>query len=129
MLGRQLPLLALLAVSTAPLAAQTPPATPDSATVAAGKKIFEGAGLCFSCHGMNGEGMLGPTTVLNADKTKWLHHDGSWDAITKLVAEGVDGVQSTSGQIMAPRGGSNITDAQLRQVAAYVMKLHRTKPK
>jgi mono/diheme cytochrome c family protein len=124
---RSLLLLPTLLALAAPAAAQQP-ATPDSATVAAGKKVFEGAGLCFSCHGMKGEGMLGPTTILNGNKEKWLHSDGSWEAIVKLVAGGIDAKTSTSGQLMPPRGGSAISDAQLRQVAAYVRTLHRTKP-
>ena len=125
---RPFPLILALAALAAPVAAQQS-ATPDSATVAAGKKIFEGAGLCFSCHGMQGEGMLGPTTALNATKTKWLHHDGSWSGVIKLVTGGVDAATSTSGQIMPPKGGSAINDEQVRQVAAYVLSLHRTKPK
>lgn len=128
MAPRPVPLILILAVLGVPAAAQQP-ATPDSATVAAGKKIFEGAGLCFSCHGMQGEGMLGPATALNATKAKWLHHDGSWTGVIKVVTGGVDPATSASGQIMPPRGGSSISDEQVRQVAAYVLTLHRSRPK
>ncbi len=118
----------LPALLLSPRMATAQAAVPDSATVAAGKRIFEGRGVCFSCHGMNGEGMLGPTTVLNAAKTKWLHHDGTLEGIIALIKTGVDAEHSVSGQVMAPRAGVRLTDAQVAQVAAYVLTLHRRKP-
>lgn len=115
-------------VLAAPLAAQgSKPAAPDSATVAAGKRLFEGRGLCFSCHGMQGEGMLGPSTVLNAGKSKWLHHDGSLDGVIAVITGGIDAEHSVSGQVMPARGGARLTDAQVAQVAAYVLTLHKQK--
>jgi mono/diheme cytochrome c family protein len=113
----------LLAAS--PIAAQQV-AEPSAATVAAGKVIFEGRGLCFSCHGLKGEGMLGPTTRLDSTKT-WLHHDGSLTGIAALIKAGVDGDKSKSGQEMPPGGGARLTDEQVAQVAAYVWALHRGK--
>jgi mono/diheme cytochrome c family protein len=118
--GRVVVLLSLIA---APLSAQQ---TPDSSAVAAGKVIYEGRGLCFSCHGLKGEGMLGPTTRLDSTKT-WLHHDGTVAGIAALVKSGVDGNTSKSGQEMPPAGGARLTDQQLSQVAAYVWTLHRGK--
>jgi mono/diheme cytochrome c family protein len=120
---------AALAVAAMPLATANAQQaeTPDSATVAAGKEIYEGRGMCVSCHGRNGEGILGPTTRLDADK-KWLHHDGSLEAIIAVIKAGIDDEKSSSGIVMPPRGGSRITDEQVRQVAAYVQQvLHRRK--
>src|SRR5690606_3185875 len=108
---------------TAPIAAQQ---APDSAAIAAGKSIYEGRGLCFSCHGLKGEGMLGPTTRLDSTKT-WLHHDGSLADIARVIKHGVDGNTSKSGQEMPPTGGARLNDAQVAQVAAYVWTLHRGK--
>ena len=108
-----------------PVAAQQA-AAPDAAAVAAGKTIFEGRGLCFSCHGVKGEGMLGPTTRLDSTKT-WLHHDGSLAGIAALIKSGVDGNKSKSGQEMPPSGGARLNDEQIAQVAAYVWTLHRGK--
>lgn len=99
---------------------------PDAAAVAAGKVIFEGRGLCYSCHGMKGEGMLGPTTRLDSTKA-WLHHDGTPAGIAVLIKVGVDGNKSRSGQEMPPAGGARLTDEQVAQVAAYVWTLHRGK--
>ena len=117
-------LAVLVALLPATIRAQDA-AAPDSATVAAGRQLFEGRGLCATCHGIAGEGMLGPTTTLHAGKTKWLHHDGSLEGVVAVIPAGVGADHSTSGQVMPPRGGSRLTDAQVRQVAAYVLHLHR----
>ncbi len=111
-----------------PIAGQqaAPSQAPDSAAVAAGKAIYEGRGLCYSCHGMKGEGMLGPTTQLDSAKT-WLHHDGTLAGIAALIKSGVDGNRSKSGQEMPPGGGARLNDQQVAQVAAYVWTLHRGK--
>jgi mono/diheme cytochrome c family protein len=120
-------LLGLLIGSTAPLAAQQPPAL-DSAKVSAGKALFEGRGLCFSCHGMHGEGMLGPTTRLDGGKATWLHHDGTLAGVMAVIKAGVDDQKSKSGQIMPPLGGAKLNATQLEQVASYVLHLHRRQP-
>jgi mono/diheme cytochrome c family protein len=105
--------------------AQTPA---DSATIAAGQRLFEGRGLCATCHGKQGEGLLGPTLRLNAGKDSWLHTDGSRAAIVALIKGGLDASVTKSGISMPPRGGGRITDAQVDQVAAYVLILHTKKP-
>jgi mono/diheme cytochrome c family protein len=127
---RARPHLLVLALAAAPVTAGAQAARPgaappsDSATVAAGRLLFEGRGLCATCHGVGGEGMLGPTTTLNAGKQAWLHHDGTLEGVARLITVGVDADHSRSGQVMPPRGGSRLTDAQVRQVAAYVVHLH-----
>lgn len=124
-------ILAATLLLTCPAAAGAQQVTdtlpPDSATVAAGKQIYEGRGLCQTCHGRNGEGMLGPTTRLDAQK-KWLHQDGSLQGIIAVITSGVSADKSASGTVMPPRGGTRLTDLQVRQVAAYVQTLHRRKP-
>lgn len=125
-----IPLLLTLALLPTPgLAAQQPAAKsepPDSALIALGKQLYEGRGLCTGCHGAKGEGMLGPTTELGAGKEKWLHHDGSIDAIAAVITKGIDADHSVSGQVMPPKGGSRLTAAQIRAVAAYVRQMHST---
>jgi mono/diheme cytochrome c family protein len=122
-------LMASLVCAVVPIVAQqaAPQQAPDSATVAAGKQLFEGRGLCYSCHGVNGEGLLGPTTRLDGGKA-WLHHDGSLAGIAALIKTGVDGDKSKSGNIMPPLGGARLSDQQVEQVAAYIWTLHRRKP-
>lgn len=89
--------------------------------VTQGTQLFGGAGTCFACHGANGVGTpIGP--ALN-DAT-WLHIDGSYDAIVQIITTGVSAPKQ-SAAVMAPRGGSQITDEQVRQIAAYVYSISR----
>lgn len=89
--------------------------------VAQGKEIFGGAGLCNVCHGPNGGGMPGLGANLTDDE--WLHSDGSYDGIVQTVMSGVDASASSVGTAMPPKGGSGITDEQVKAVAAYVLTL------
>jgi mono/diheme cytochrome c family protein len=89
--------------------------------VAAGQTLFGGAGLCFACHGANGTG--GPLAPALND-SDWLHIDGDYDAIVQLINAGVPApIQYPAA--MAPRGGAQITDDQVREVAAYVYSISR----
>jgi mono/diheme cytochrome c family protein len=115
--------LLVLGLATSPLAAQE--AVPDSATIARGKAIFEGRGLCATCHGSKGEGILGPTLRLDAGKREWLHSDGTLAGIIAVIKSGIDGDKSKSGHVMPPLGGARLNDQQVAQVAAYVQALHR----
>lgn len=89
--------------------------------VAQGKEIYAGAGLCYVCHGADGSGMPGLGANLKDDE--WVHSDGSFDGIIATVMDGVDASKSTSGTAMPPKGGSGITDEQVKAVAAYVLTL------
>jgi mono/diheme cytochrome c family protein len=92
--------------------------------VTRGKKVFTGPGVCFACHGMAAEGLSGPSLA----DTTWLHSRGEYDKIVQLVFTGVDARTSRSGVVMPPRGGSAISDADVRAVAAYVWSLSRRSP-
>lgn len=117
---------ALLLALPATIVAQVP----DSATAlrTLGKRIFEGRGLCFSCHGMQGEGIVavGKNTAL--DDGKWIHSKGTKPELVALIKEGIDLTKSRSGVIMPPRGGSRISDREVDAVAAYVLVLAQKKP-
>jgi mono/diheme cytochrome c family protein len=91
--------------------------------VAQGKEIFGGAGLCNVCHGPNGGGVPGLGANLTDDE--WLHNDGSYDGIVQTVMNGVDASESSVGTAMPPKGGSGITDDQVKAVAAYVFTLSK----
>jgi cytochrome c oxidase cbb3-type subunit 3 len=86
-----------------------------------GKEVYAGAGLCYVCHGAEGQGMPGLGANLSDDE--WIHGDGSFDALVATVMNGVDSGASTTGTAMPPKGGSGISDEQVRQVAAYVWTL------
>ena len=89
--------------------------------VAQGKEIFGGAGLCNVCHGPNGGGV--PGLGANLTDTEWLHSDGSYEGIVQTVMNGVDASESNVGTAMPPKGGSGITDDQVKAVAAFVFTL------
>ncbi len=92
--------------------------------IAKGKELFQGAGLCMACHGPDGKGSVGPDVT----DTLWLHHKGSYEEIFAQIVRGIPGDESKSGTPMPPRGGSSLTDAELRAVAAYVWSLSRRPP-
>jgi mono/diheme cytochrome c family protein len=118
-------LLAFAAVLGAvPAAAQTAAAAPTPAAltpaaVAQGDSIFHSRGNCYACHGPNAQGAVGP----NLTDAEWIHSDGSYDAIVKQITTGVAKEESKSGIPMPPKGGSTITDDEVKAVAAYVYSL------
>ena len=97
------------------------PAGVTQAMVDEGKTLFHGAGICYTCHGQNGVGVtgLGP----NLSDATWLHSDGSYDAIVNQIMHGVTATESTTGVAMPAKGGSAISDDQVKAVAAYVYSL------
>ena len=111
------------------LAAQQPDSLPAGVTpavIAQGKKLFGGDGLCFSCHGPEAKGLVGPDLT---DAT-WLIGKGTFEEIVARILEGVPANKSKSGVVMPPKGGTNLKDEQVRAVAAYVWSLgRRSKPK
>lgn len=117
-------LTALLLAAPGVAPAQSADSLPPGVTkemVAKGKSIFTGTGLCLACHGMEGKGGIGPDLT---DQT-WLHGDGSYEAIVKLITTGVTAEESKTGQMMPPKGGSTISPDDIKLVAAYVWKLSR----
>ena len=120
--ARALLVLALTLPVGAPLVAQQTAAVSESAQVAQGQRLFEGKGLCFSCHGKSGEGLLGPSTKL-VDRL-FAHTNGTAVELIALIKSGIDVARSKSGQVMPPRGGSRLSDAEVVLVAAYVKELN-----
>jgi len=97
---------------------------PDGVTkemIAKGKTVYAGAGICSSCHGPNGGGI--PNLGANLTDSDWLHSDGSYDGIVKTVMSGVTAQESSSGVPMPAKGGTNISDDDVKAVAAYVWSL------
>lgn len=99
------------------------PSTITPALVALGDSVFHGQagmGTCVSCHG---EDATGPTGVApNLRDSEWLHSDGSWEGIFKTVQSGVMAPKKHS-SVMLPMGGTALSPAHLRAVAAYVYSL------
>lgn len=110
------------ALHAAPAFSQAKPAAPAGVTpaaIAAGDSIFHKTGNCYACHGPNAEGLVGP----NLTDSEWLHGDGSYDFIVATVTSGIPKEKTKAGMAMPPKGGSTITDEQVKQVAAYVYSL------
>jgi cbb3-type cytochrome c oxidase subunit III len=80
-----------------------------------GRTVFETT-TCFTCHGMDGSGTALAPSLRDQD---WLNSDGSFDGIVGVVRNGV----AQPRQYPAPMpamGGAQLTEDQIRQVAAYV---------
>jgi len=87
--------------------------------VTQGEAVFTGAGICFTCHMPGGVG--GPLAP-NLTDGEWINTDGSFDGIVATVTTGVPEPEQHTG-IMLPKGGTAISDEDVRAVAAYVWTL------
>ena len=109
-------------IAPAPAAKAAMPPGVTAAMVASGDSIFNNRS-CKNCHLVGGVG--GPRGP-NLTDTQWIHIDGSYDSIVKLVTTGFTKAEQVDKQYqfsMNPRGGVNLTDDQIRAVAAYVYSL------
>lgn len=113
--------VALSCMAAAPAAAQAKlPAGVTPAMIAKGKTIFTSTGLCFACHGMDAKGMVGPSLV---DPT-WIHGKGTYPEIVQIVTTGIPVAETKLGKgAMPPKGGSQISEDDVKAVAAYVWSL------
>jgi cytochrome c oxidase cbb3-type subunit 3 len=84
-----------------------------------GEIIFNQRGTCFTCHGERGGGMpnLGPDL---RDPT-WLHGDGSFRSILRVIDEGV--AVPKASPIGMPSFEGRLSESQRYHVAAYVYSL------
>ena len=118
-LGLLVAALALLGAGQAVAQEKAAPAGVTPAAIAKGDSIFHKDGMCYACHGSNAQGTVGP----NLTDAEWLHGDGSYDMIVATVTSGVPADKAKKGIAMPPKGGSSITDEQVKAVAAYVYSL------
>lgn len=95
------------------------PAGVTPAAIAKGDTIFHKSGLCYACHGSKAEGTVGP----NLTDAEWLQGDGSYDMIVATVTSGIPAEKAKKGVPMPAKGGSSITDEEVKAVAAYVYSL------
>lgn len=86
------------------------------AMVNRGKHVFNGEGACALCHGSDATGLLGPDLTDDV----WLDAKGAYKTIGRIIADGISEDASTRRVAMPPRGGSDITEADIERVAAYV---------
>ena len=120
-----------LHATTAPtdslMGSNTVPMMPSTAVVlradsAAGDSLYHGKGRCFTCHGVQADGMatLGPSLI---DST-WLHGNGSLPAIEGVIRNGI--ASPVVAQIAMPAFGAQLSPAEIHRIASYVYALtHR----
>lgn len=114
------------ATGAAPAAARGP-SPEELASIARGDSLFN-VGACQRCHGQKGVGAPnGPSLITG----RWLHVDGSQAQIATLITTGVPReavTDSTRRFPMRARGGPmNLTDAQVQDLANYVVSISRGK--
>lgn len=97
------------------------PAAASPEQIAKGDTIFHKAGLCYACHGSNAEGAVGP----NLTDAEWIHGDGSVEMIVATVTAGIPKEKAKSGIPMPAKGGSSISDEDVKAVSAYVHSLSK----
>jgi mono/diheme cytochrome c family protein len=99
------------------------PADITPAMLALGDSLFNN-GSCQRCHGKGG---VGAQNAPNLTDSQWLQITGKYDEIVKVITDGVPRTaikDSTHQRAMNPRGGPmNLTDPQIRAIAAYVFRL------
>jgi mono/diheme cytochrome c family protein len=90
--------------------------------VALGDSIFHGqvaGGTCTACHGQDAKGTA---VAPNLTDAQWINGDGSYDFIVKTVTNGVPQPKEHPAP-MPPKGGAQLSDDQVKAVAAYVFSL------
>lgn len=97
------------------------------AAIARGDSLFN-TGACQRCHGQKGVGAPnGPSLVSGP----WLHTDGSATQIAAVITNGIsrEALRDTTRRFaMRGRGGPmNLNDAQIADLAAYVVSISRAK--
>ncbi len=117
----------VICFAVAPLSGQDPaapsmpiPAAVTDSAVARGRELFHGSANCVTCHGIEGVGTdSGPALAQGI----WMHGSDSFEGILNRVLHGLPKAWTTRGVTMPMRGWSELTDAQARDVAAYVWRL------
>ena len=108
----------LLLVTAA--SAQDLPAGVTEQMISDGQAVFNGPGTCFACHGRDAKGI--PNLGANLTDDEWTHADGTFESIVATINSGA---QAASGAVMPPKGGPNLSEEQVKAVAAYVWSLSK----
>jgi mono/diheme cytochrome c family protein len=106
-------------IAAVPANAQGVPEGATQAMVDKGNEIYHKAGLCYACHGQDAKGLVGP----NLTDDVWIHSKGTYSELIAQIAKGVTKEESKSGVPMPAKGGSTISDDDVKAVAAYVWSL------
>ena len=91
----------------------------DPEAIARGQEIYMGTGnLCFTCHGNEGQGLVGP----NLTDNKWIH-GCSADEVATAIKVGFP----LKGMV-AYGSGAVMSDEQVNDVISYIASLQGTEP-
>ncbi|MEX0648964.1 MAG: cbb3-type cytochrome c oxidase N-terminal domain-containing protein [Balneolaceae bacterium] len=91
----------------------------DEADIAAGKAIFDKpAQLCFTCHGQNAQGLVGPDLT----DEYWLHGCGPKDIAMSII----DGYPDRG--MLAYGGGAKLSNDEVQQLVSYIVSLQGSNP-
>lgn len=99
------------------LSAQRRPIQVTDSAVARGRALFHGSANCVACHGPEGVGTDSGAALAQGI---WMHGEDSYEGILSRVLHGIPKDLSTRGTAMPMRGWNTMTDAEARDVAAYV---------
>jgi cytochrome c oxidase subunit 2 len=91
--------------------------------IRAGDSVFHDGGRCFACHGAEGEGLpsAGNGLTLGLSLVQ-----PEWDLIDSVITSGIPDRDTRAPIAMPARGArGNLTDEQIRAVAAYVWAISR----
>jgi len=123
---RSAALLALaLVFVTAGLSAQRTESRPADATdsaVARGGALFHGSAGCAACHG---DTAIGTDVAPPLTGALWLNGPGTYTWLIEQITHGIPAHRTMSGLAMPMRGWSNMSDDEVRAVAAYVWAITR----
>jgi len=91
----------------------------EQADIAAGKELYMDTNqLCFTCHGNNAQGQVGP----NLTDKFWLHGCQPQDIATSIIKGYPDKGMLPYG------GGSKISNEKVQQLVSYIASLQGTDP-
>ncbi|MDZ7716773.1 MAG: cbb3-type cytochrome c oxidase N-terminal domain-containing protein [Balneolaceae bacterium] len=91
----------------------------DEADIAAGKELFmKPSQLCFTCHGNNGEGLVGP----NLTDNQWMHGCQPED----IAASIINGYPDQG--MLAYGSGTRISNEQVQNLISYIASIQGTEP-
>jgi mono/diheme cytochrome c family protein len=116
--GTTLVLVTVLGMVTSPSAgAQDRPAAVTDSIVEVGSMIFHDRGGCADCHGRRGEGAAAGPSLRDGE---WKSGSGTYEEILEQVVHGKPRTETETGEPMPMRGVSELSDSDVRAVAAYV---------
>ncbi len=93
--------------------------------IVAGDSIYHGKGNCAACHGVEAEGLPAAGDGLTVGLS---YAQYNWQSIDSLIDMGIPDALTRSPIQMPPRGGrSDLSDAEVQRVAAYVWAISQAR--